>query len=73
MAQPEMVTKAAELRQAFQGGNDARMLEIMHEEGLLADLVQVLTHGSSRLLTFAAPYISDLANRVGWLESGEKS
>jgi hypothetical protein len=58
------------LREAFQGGSDLDMLDIIGDAygGLLLDLIEALPTASDRTLTYAAPQLADLAIRVGALE-----
>ena len=69
MAEPLMVTQAAELRAAHQAGSDVRMLSVIH--GLMPALMDALDAASDRTLTYSAPQIADLAKRVGWLMETE--
>lgn len=63
-----LAEQAVELRQAFQSGDDERMLAILNDEGMLERLMSVLDYASARSLTYSAPYIADLAKRIGPLE-----
>lgn len=65
-APPELVTDAQRLRAAFQKGSDDEMLEILRG-GMLGTLISALSNGSERTLTYAAPQIATLAERVGWV------
>ena len=67
-APPALVGDAQRLRDAFQSGNDTLMLEIMRG-GMLGDLTAALASGTERTLTYAAPQVAALAERVGWLQS----
>lgn len=66
---PALVTDAQRLRAAFQKGSDVEMLSIIGDGygGLMCDLITALTHASERTLTYAAPQIATLAERVGWV------
>lgn len=63
-----LAEQAVELRQAFQDGNDERMLAILNDEGMLEKLLATVQYASDRSLTYSAPYIADLAKRIGPLE-----
>lgn len=66
---PPLVQQAEKLRAAFQCGSDVQMLEVIGDGygGMLSDLMVALTHSSERTLTYAAPQLASLAERVGWL------
>jgi hypothetical protein len=66
---PQLVVQAQELREAFQAGNDERMMEILEQEDMIRDLSDALVGGTERTLTYAAPQIAALAERVGYLEA----
>jgi len=66
---PHLVVQAQELREAFQAGNDERMMEILEQEDMIRDLSDALVGGTERTLTYAAPQIAALAERVGYLEA----
>lgn len=68
-----MREKAERLRQAFQSGNDQRMLDILWDDGLLGDLVRALNTGSDRVLTYSAPQIADLATRMDGVAKQERA
>lgn len=70
--EPHLVRMSKELRHAFQSGKDREMLHILKDKKMLEDLIHTLQHASERTLTFSAPFISDLANRLGWLDKEEK-
>lgn len=65
--EPELVRLGQALRQAFQSGSDERMLDVLLDKGLAGQVAAVLNSGNDRTLTFAAPYIADLAVRLGRL------
>jgi uncharacterized coiled-coil protein SlyX len=65
---PQLVVQAQELREAFQSGNDERMMEILEQDEMIRDLSDALAAGTERTLSFAAPQIAALAERVGYLE-----
>lgn len=65
--EPPLVALGLELRQAFQAGNDERMLDVLIDQGLAGRVAAALNSGNDRTLTFAAPYIADLAVRLGRL------
>jgi hypothetical protein len=48
------------------------MLQILVGDGMLAELINAITRASDRTLTYASPYISDLAKRVGYLAAEER-
>ena len=66
-APPALVSEAQRLRAAFQCGNDQAMLDILRG-GMLARLMDALCNGNDRTLTYAAPQIASLAERVGWVQ-----
>jgi hypothetical protein len=70
---PELVALATDLKAAFQQGSDKNMLNILDDEdeenrGLLRKLYSALYNADDRTLTYAAPQIAALAERLGWLE-----
>ena len=68
---PFMVGQANALRDAFQRGDDEAMLRILafgNADGLQQRLISALEGLSDRSATYAAPYIADLAKRLGWLQ-----
>lgn len=67
-AEPELVRLGQALRQAFQSGSDERMLDVLLDQGLASRVAAVLNQGNDRTLTFAAPYIADLAVRLGRID-----
>lgn len=72
MSKPKLVEQAEDLRAAFQAGSDERMMQILVGDGMLAELINAITRASDRTLTYASPYISDLAKRVGYLAAEER-
>jgi hypothetical protein len=66
-APPALVSEAHRLRDAFQSGNDQAMLDMLRG-GMLARLMDALCDGNDRTLTYAAPQIASLAERVGWVQ-----
>ena len=74
-APPAMVAKARDLAHAFQSGSDEAMLDIMRPAGignitsggLVGELMSALAQADDRTLTYAAPQLAALAERVGWL------
>lgn len=66
--EPELVRLGQALRQAFQSGSDERMLDVLLDQGLAGRVAAVLNQGNDRTLTFAAPYIADLAVRLGRID-----
>lgn len=68
---PFMVGASEELRSAFQKGDDGAMLAIIARGtpgGLQDRLIEALLAMDDRQATYAAPYIADLATRLGWLQ-----
>jgi hypothetical protein len=66
--EPPLVALGIALRQAFQSGSDERMLDVLLDQGLAGKVAAALNEGNDRTLTFAAPYIADLAVRLGRIE-----
>lgn len=64
-AEPPLVTFGTELRAAFQSGDDKRMLDLLLDAGGVGQVVKALNAADDRALTYAAPYIADLAVRLG--------
>lgn len=66
---PGLVLFAEKLKEAFQSGSDARMMSLINSSGKdLADLLtELIRQGDIRTLTYAAPQIASLADRLGWL------
>lgn len=60
-----LVELGTALRAAFQGGKDDAMLKVLVDDGLRDKVVAVLRNGDDRTLTYSAPYIADLAVRLG--------
>ncbi len=68
---PFIVGQANELRRAFQSGDDDAMLAIIAlgaPGGLQDRLIEALLKMDDRQATYAAPYMADLAKRLGWLQ-----
>jgi|DEB0MinimDraft_4_1074332.scaffolds.fasta_scaffold01490_7 hypothetical protein len=61
-----------ELRAAFQGGSDDKMMKVLAEDGLRDKLVAALRNADERTLTYSAPFIADLAVRLGQLASSNR-
>ncbi|NBR88263.1 MAG: hypothetical protein EB141_00495 [Verrucomicrobia bacterium] len=74
---PELVALATDLKAAFQQGSDKLMLNILDDEtesdkGLLRKLIAAIYVADDRTLTYAAPQIASLAERIGWLSAGNE-
>lgn len=69
MDKPELVQLSDELKQRFQSGNDDGMVEVILKlwPMLAEEFASMINSDDTRTLTYAAPQISDLAARVGWL------
>lgn len=69
MDKPELVQLSDELKQRFQSGNDDGMVEVILKlwPMLAQEFAGMINSDDTRTLTYAAPQISDLAARVGWL------
>jgi hypothetical protein len=63
---------ATELRAAFQRGSDIDMLAYIIDGNMREMLVEALFSASDRTLTYSAPQIASLCERVGWLGDIEK-
>jgi hypothetical protein len=66
---PPLVEKARELRSAIHRGKDIDTLEVIGDGygGLLLELIEALTRADDRTLTYVAPQIAALAERVGYV------
>lgn len=66
---PGLVLFAEKLKEAFQSGSDDRMMSLINASGKdLSDLLaELIRKGDIRTLTYAAPQIASLADRLGWL------
>lgn len=60
-----LVSMGTALRSAFQSGRDDAMLRVLVDDGLREKVIAALRNGDERVLTYSAPYIADLAVRLG--------
>ena len=60
-----LVGMGTALRAAFQSGKDDAMLRVLVDDGLREKVIAALRNGDERVLTYSAPYIADLAVRLG--------
>lgn len=67
-AKPLLVQMATQLRAAFQSGNDDAMLDIWYTGDMRGELDEALANMSDRTMTYAAPQIASLAERVAYVE-----
>ena len=67
-AKPLLVMMAAQLQAAFQSGNDDAMLDIWYTGDMRGELDEALANMSDRTMTYAAPQIASLAERVAYVE-----
>lgn len=69
MPEPEMVSLSKKLMERNQSGDDDGMLAIIAElwPMLQSEFEKTLSDKDTRTLTYAAPQIASLAERVGWL------
>jgi len=70
---PELVVEAQRLMSLYQGGKEAECIEAALScfFGISEIVVAAEIRKDGRLLTFAAPQIAALAQRLGWLAAKE--
>lgn len=70
---PELVVEAQRLMSLYQGGKDAECIEAALScfFGISEIMVAAEIRKDGRLLTFAAPQVAALAERLGWLAAKE--
>jgi hypothetical protein len=71
---PELVSEGERLRSLYQGGKDDETVEaaLSCYYGISEIVRQAEDEKDGRILTFAAPQISDLAVRLGWLQADKE-
>ena len=70
---PELVVEAQRLMSLYQSGKEAECIEALLScfFGISEIMVAAEVRKDGRLLTFAAPQIAALAERLGWLAAKE--
>lgn len=70
---PELVVEAQRLMSLYQSGKEAECVEAALScfFGISEIMVAAEVRNDERLLTFAAPQIASLAERLGWLAAKE--
>lgn len=71
---PPLVNEGERLRDLYQGGKEAETVEasLSCYYGISEIIRQAEDEKDYRILTFAAPQISDLAVRLGWLQADKE-
>jgi len=72
---PALVKEGERLRDLYQGGKESDTVEaaLSCYYGISEIVRQAEDEKDGRILTFAAPQISDLAVRLGWLQADKNA